>query len=165
MQKQRVYLSLGSNQGDKRAYLKEAVRRLDNLEKSRIIRISSLYETAAWGRTDQDNFYNLVLVLETELEPLELLDRTQKIELDLGRTRQVHWGPRTLDIDLLIFGQLELDLNRLKIPHPHMLKRRFVMEPLAEIAPELEINGRRSRDYLEELAHEGLEKIGDLYQR
>lgn len=164
MPKQRVYLSLGSNEGDKRAYLKEALKRIGSLERTRLLKISSLYETAPWGGVEQDNFYNLVLELETQLEPLELLDKTQEIELELGRTRLVHWGPRTLDIDILIFGELELDLDLLKIPHAHMLKRRFVMEPLAEIAPELEIYGRLSGDYLEELIHEDLEKIGDLYQ-
>lgn len=163
MPKSRVYLSLGGNIGDKRAYLQEAVRLLDKIEKSQVLEISSLYETAAWGLEDQDDFYNIVVLLETELEPLELLDKTQEIENGLDRERKIYWGPRTIDIDLLLFDDKKINHERLEIPHPRMTKRRFVMEPLSELAPDLLVEGRKAEKYLEELVDEGLEKVGELF--
>lgn len=163
MPKSRVFLSLGTNQGDKKNLLQEAVYRLEQLEKTSLLAISSLYRTAAWGRTDQEDFYNMVLLLETQLEPPQLLDRTQEIEKALGRVRSLHWGPRTMDIDILLFGDRRIDSERLQVPHPHMTKRRFVLEPLSEIAPKTMIFGRPLGDYLEEIDDEDVEKIGILF--
>ncbi|NLY36415.1 MAG: 2-amino-4-hydroxy-6-hydroxymethyldihydropteridine diphosphokinase [Tissierellia bacterium] len=158
-----VYLSLGSNQGEKRSLLQEAVKGLNDFEKSRVLKVSTLYETKAWGKTDQDDFYNLVLLMETELEPLELLDRTQALEIKLGRVRHEHWGPRTIDIDLLLYEDIEILEPRLTLPHRHMLQRRFVLEPLAEIAPGLCLHKQNIKHYIEVLKDEPIRKIGPLF--
>lgn len=159
----RVFLSLGSNQGKKRTLLKRAVESLDALEKSRVLRQSSLYETKAWGKTDQDDFYNMVLLMETELKPLELLDKTQEVEKVLGRVRHEHWGPRKIDIDLLLYDDVIMDTPRLILPHPHMLQRRFVLEPLMEIAPEISLYNKKIEDYIEVLNDEAIRKLGPLF--
>lgn len=164
MEKARVFLSLGSNQGDRKAYLEEAVKALKKLPQSKVLHYSSVYETKAWGKTDQEDFYNLTLELETDLSPLELLEQTQRIESELGRVRHEHWGPRTLDIDLLLFGDHILDTPRLKIPHPHMTKRSFVLEPLQQIAGSLKLQGREIGEIVEELGEEKPKKLGELYQ-
>lgn len=159
----RVFLSLGSNQGEKRILLKRAVESLDALEKSKVLRLSSLYETKAWGKTDQDDFYNMVLLLETGLKPLELLDKTQEIENKLGRVRHEHWGPRKIDIDLLLYDDVIMGTPRLVLPHPHMLHRRFVLEPLREIAPEISLHNKKIEDYIEVLNEQAIRKLGPLF--
>lgn len=163
MSRARVFLSLGSNLGDRRYFLQEAVGRLNALDNSRVLLLSSLYETKAWGKTDQDDFYNIVLLMETDLDPLALLDATQAIEKDLGRLRHEHWGPRTLDIDLLLYNEITMDEPRLRLPHPYMHQRRFVLEPLMEIAPDLCIDHKKISDALEVLQDEQLRKIGPLF--
>lgn len=135
--KGQVFLGLGSNLGDKKANLAHAIDLISQTERVVITRQSSLYITAPWGKTDQDEFLNQVIALETSLNPLELLRVLQKIEIKLGRLRNEKWGPRVIDLDILLFGEEIVALPELVIPHPHMYARLFVLIPLQEIAPQL----------------------------
>ncbi|WP_434400922.1 2-amino-4-hydroxy-6-hydroxymethyldihydropteridine diphosphokinase [Planococcus sp. 11815] len=132
-----VYLSLGSNLGDRKAQLQEAVRLLQTNPSISNIKMSSIYETAPVGYLDQYAFLNLVIRLETSLSPLELLDICQEIEQVLHRERLVRWGPRTVDLDVLLYGQEQVATERLTIPHPRMYERAFVLVPLQELMPSL----------------------------
>lgn len=132
-----VYLSLGSNLGDRKAQLQEAVRLLQTNPSISNIKMSSIYETAPVGYLNQGAFLNLVIRLETSLSPLELLDICQEIEQALHRERLVRWGPRTVDLDVLLYGQEQLATERLTIPHPRMYERAFVLVPLQELMPSL----------------------------
>lgn len=146
-----VYLSLGSNIGDKKNYLNQALASLNDLPATKVVKVSSFYQTTAWGNTNQDNFLNITCQLETMLEPQALLSYCQQIEKDLDRIRHEHWGPRTIDIDILLYGDDHINEINLKIPHPYMTQRAFVMVPLEEIAPDLVIEKKHLSDYLEKL--------------
>ena len=130
----KVYLSLGSNMGDRQGYLQRAVEALKQLTDTEVEAVSSYYETAAWGLTDQADFLNLALALETQLPAESLLSACQAIEKDLDRVRHEHWGPRTVDIDILLYGQEIWETEHLIVPHPFMTQRAFVLVPLIEIA-------------------------------
>ncbi|HEY7872413.1 MAG TPA: 2-amino-4-hydroxy-6-hydroxymethyldihydropteridine diphosphokinase [Rudaea sp.] len=145
-----VYIGLGSNLADPRTQVENGLRALAALADSRLRRRSRLYRSAPWGRADQPEFVNAVAHLETTLTPRELLDRLLAIERAAGRERDgTRWGPRVLDLDILVFGTLELDEPGLHLPHPHLHERAFALAPLAEIAPDLVIPGRgRVRDLL-----------------
>lgn len=131
-----AYLLLGGNLGDREGNLEKAIALL-NEKAGRITLVSSLYETAAWGKTDQPAFLNQAVALETNLSALEVLDHALNIEQELGRIRKDKWGERLIDIDLILFGDEVINiLDKLQVPHPHMQNRKFVMEPLAEIAPD-----------------------------
>ena len=147
----RAYLSLGSNLGDREAFLREAVRRIAALPGTRLLAESSIIETPPWGKTDQPPFLNMALAIETALPPEALLARTKRIEDDCGRQRTDKWGPRTLDIDLLIVEGEARETTALRLPHAYLTQRRFVLEPLAEIAPGLVIRGKTVREWLAEL--------------
>lgn len=134
-----VYLSLGSNLGDRKAQLQEAVRLLQSNPSISNMKMSSIYETAPVGYLNQDAFLNLVIRLETSLSPLSLLDTCQEIEQILQRERLIRWGPRTVDLDVLLYGQEQLTTERLIIPHPHMYERAFVLVPLRELMPALSL--------------------------
>lgn len=131
-----VYLGLGSNLGDREGWIRQAVDRLagSGIE---VQRLSSIYETEPQGLADQAWFLNAVAETRTELKPLELLARTQAVEHALERRRTVVNGPRTIDIDILIYGDLVMDTPELTIPHPRYRDRRFVLAPLADLAPDL----------------------------
>jgi 2-amino-4-hydroxy-6-hydroxymethyldihydropteridine diphosphokinase len=132
-----AYLLLGGNLGDREANLKKAIE-LVNDKIGNVITISSLYETAAWGKTDQAAFLNQAVSLRTRLMALEVLECALSIEQELGRVRKDKWGERLIDIDLILFGDEIINIpDKLQVPHPHMQDRKFVMEPLAEIAPEV----------------------------
>lgn len=132
-----AYLLLGGNLGDREANLKKAIE-LVNDKIGHVIAISSLYETAAWGKTDQPSFLNQAVSLRTRLTALEVLAHALSIEQELGRVRKDKWGERLIDIDLILFGDEIINIpDKLQVPHPHMQDRKFVMEPLAEIAPEV----------------------------
>ncbi len=133
----RVFFSLGANLGDRQATISEALARLEESGHVQVVRRSSVYETAPVGKTDQPWFVNLVAEIETDLPPEALLDLAQRIEADLGRTRDIRWGPRTIDIDVVLYGDQVIRTRRLIVPHPEMTRRRFVLEPLVEIAPDL----------------------------
>jgi len=130
-----VYLLLGSNEGDRKASLQSAVRSLAN-RAGQVLKQSSLYETAAWGLEDLPPHLNQALLLATEKKPEALLSIINVIENEEGRTRQQRWGMRSLDIDIIYYDDLVLDTEKLTIPHPLMAQRRFVLQPLAEIAAE-----------------------------
>jgi 2-amino-4-hydroxy-6-hydroxymethyldihydropteridine diphosphokinase len=131
-----VYIGLGSNLGDREAYLKQAIQ---EIEKCGVIflKLSSIIETDPVGGPPQGKFLNAVAQCETALDPLELLHAFQNIEKSMGRTKTVTDGPRVIDIDILLYNKLTIQSTELTIPHPRMLEREFVMQPLREIAPEL----------------------------
>lgn len=131
-----VYLSLGANLGDREQGLRGAVRLLQAPD-LRVLRVSSIYETEPQDFRSQPWFLNLVAEAETSLLPRQLLSRIQKIERELGRRRTAPKGPRTIDIDILLYGQFVIETGELTVPHPRMANRRFVLEPMCELAPDL----------------------------
>jgi 2-amino-4-hydroxy-6-hydroxymethyldihydropteridine diphosphokinase len=133
--RQLVYLSLGSNLGDRENHLRDAITRL--VAHGRIIAVSSFYETEPVEFTDQPWFLNCAVALKTTESPAQLMESVLRIELEMGRQRTEKKGPRTIDIDIVFFGDAIVNTPELTIPHPAMQDRRFVLEPLAEIAPEL----------------------------
>jgi 2-amino-4-hydroxy-6-hydroxymethyldihydropteridine diphosphokinase len=130
-----AYLSLGSNLGNREQNLQQAIRRAK--ASGRIVAVSSFYETEPVEFTDQPCFLNCVIALETTADPAQLMRELLRIENEMGRKRTVKKGPRSIDIDILLFGDAVVNTPELTIPHPEMTRRRFVLEPLAEIAPEL----------------------------
>lgn len=130
-----AYIALGSNIGDKERYLRHAIEALDTTPACKVTRVSSFLVTKPYGVTDQDDFLNGCLILRTLLTPHELLDVLHKIEQREGRERIVHWGPRTLDLDIIFYDDLILEEDDLCIPHVDMHRRDFVLKPLHEIAP------------------------------
>ncbi|MGT2935655.1 2-amino-4-hydroxy-6-hydroxymethyldihydropteridine diphosphokinase [Streptococcus castoreus] len=145
-----VYLSLGTNMGDRKAYLKKAVASLAKLPQTQLLSQSLIYETVAWGKTDQSDFLNMACQLETSLAPTDFLKKIQKIEQALGRVRHEKWGPRTIDIDILLFGDDVYQTADLTIPHPYMTERSFVLIPLLELQENLCLptNQKPLADYL-----------------
>jgi len=140
---QNVYIGLGSNLADPRAQVERALQALAALPQTTLRRRSRLYRSEPWGRADQPEFVNAVAALQTELAPRELLDALLAIEREAGRERgATRWGPRVLDLDILVYGDLLIDEPGLHVPHPHLHERAFVLLPLAEIAPNLLIPGR-----------------------
>jgi len=130
-----AYIGLGSNLGDRRSMIAGALERL------RPRRVSTVVETEPWGRTDQPSFLNAVAEIETDLEPAELLDRLLEVERGLGRVRHEKWGPRTIDLDLLLYGDRRVMSEALSVPHPRLHERRFVLEGLAELCPDRTVPG------------------------
>ncbi|MEA3423494.1 MAG: 2-amino-4-hydroxy-6-hydroxymethyldihydropteridine diphosphokinase [Bacillota bacterium] len=159
MQKQIVYLGLGSNIGDKIEYLANAIEYISKNSKIKIIKQSSYYETDPVGYENQDSFVNVCLEIETDLSPVQLLGETQKIENMLGRKREVRWGPRTIDIDILLYGDLKINNEILTIPHPRIIERAFVLIPLQEINKDIIINNKRIDEYLSEIEGQGVKII------
>lgn len=129
----RCYVGLGANLGDGAAQLRQAVLELDHHPKIEVIACSSLYASAPLGPQDQPDFLNAVCALDCKLEPLALLDLLQAIEQRAGRVRTRRWGPRVLDLDLLLYGALRTHSARLQLPHPELHRRSFVLQPLAEL--------------------------------
>jgi 2-amino-4-hydroxy-6-hydroxymethyldihydropteridine diphosphokinase len=132
----RIYLSLGSNVGDRGQNLRAAIDALPAAG-VRVLQVSPVYETEPVDYRDQGWFLNQVLEAETALFPMQLLARTQRIERDLGRVRTLPKGPRTIDLDILFYGTAVVKTARLEIPHPRIAERRFVLAPLADLAPDL----------------------------
>ena len=137
LQKQtyKAALLLGSNQGDRDKMLKNAVSMIAKTI-GKIKNQSTVYETSAWGNTDQPDFLNIAITLDTELKPEQVLEEILKIENKLGRTRNKRWEPRTIDIDILFYDNIIIETDDLKIPHPYLHQRMFALEPLLEIAPD-----------------------------
>ncbi len=130
----RVYLGLGSNIGNRVAHLDEAIARINAHNNITVTRQSNIIETEPYGNVDQDKFMNMCVEIDTDLSPVALLETVLEIEQQMGRERIIDWGPRNIDIDILIYEDLEINLDDLQIPHAEMHKRMFVLEPLAEIA-------------------------------
>ena len=145
-----IILALGTNIEPREQYLKDALAKIvDNNLK--IILESSVYETPAWGGVADQNFLNMCIEVETELEAYELLDTIQKIELELGRVRKEHWGNRTIDIDIIIFDDLVFNDDRLIVPHKYIHDRNFVLAPLVEMYGTIEIAGKNIKESLEKI--------------
>ncbi len=157
-----AYIGLGSNLGDPSAQVNSAIKALAALDNTRLLVASSLYRSAPMGPQDQPEYINAVAHLETRLEPLQLLHELQRIEAEHGRVRVEgeRWGPRTLDLDLLLYGNEVIQDEELTVPHVGLHERNFVLFPLFEIAPELNLpDGRRVVELLNACPLEGLERI------
>jgi 2-amino-4-hydroxy-6-hydroxymethyldihydropteridine diphosphokinase len=157
----RAYVALGSNLGDSQQQLVDAIHALAALPRTRLLARSHLYRTPPWGVHDQPDFLNAVVVLETPLPPHDLLDAMLEIERAAGRERNgERWGPRTLDLDLLHVAGKTVNDERLSLPHPHISERAFVLLPLNELAPDLEIPGQgRVADLLRAVDTQGCELL------
>ena len=154
-------LALGGNLGDVRATLDRAIAMLGEGGDVQVLKRSSDYRTPPWGVTDQPEFVNLAIEVETALSPHALLERIHGIEKALGRDRKAgpRWGPRPIDIDIIAYDDLALDDPALTLPHPRALERAFVLVPLAEIAPDRTIAGVRVRDAVKRVDHAGVTPI------
>lgn len=162
-EKNRVYVGMGSNLGDSRRHLVKALKELNALEETRVTACSSLYSTRPVGPQDQNYFINAVAELETSLEPHDLLSRLLNTENVHHRVRLRHWGERTLDLDILYYGELSISDADLSVPHPEILNRAFVVIPLLEINPEFTLpDGRKLKDCVAGLPEEDMKAIRRL---
>lgn len=134
---ERIFLGLGSNLGDRKGNLEAALAGIAGFPETVVVQVSSFYETEPWGVTDQPAFLNAVVEVTSGLEPRALLTAVKGLEQELGRTVSFRWGPRVIDIDLLLYGERKVDEPGLTVPHPQILNRPFVWEPLQEVAPEV----------------------------
>lgn len=150
----RAVLSTGSNMGDARAHLATVVRHF------RPLRASSLWATAPWGGVDQPDFLNQALLVETQLAPAELLAECQRLEAAAQRVRDVRWGPRTLDVDIVDIEGILCDAPSLTIPHPRAHLREFVLRPWLEICPEATLHGEPLQHWLDALEPQGVRRLG-----
>ena len=157
----RVYIAIGSNLGNPLEKASLAIAALKQLPNTQFVCCSSLYSSKPMGPSDQPDYVNAVAIVDTLLEPLDLLDQTQRIELEFGRERKdERWGPRTLDLDILLFGDLQINSERLTVPHYGMKVREFVLYPLAEIAPDLHLpDGSAVTDLVAVVDRNGLTAI------
>jgi 2-amino-4-hydroxy-6-hydroxymethyldihydropteridine diphosphokinase len=157
----RAYIGLGSNLADPLGQLRNACAALARLPASQLQQVSSFYQSDPLGPQDQPRYVNAVAALDTELQALQLLDQLQRIELEQGRERSgQRWGPRSLDLDILLFGEQIIEHPRLQVPHYHMHQRAFVLYPLAEIAAQLQLpDGRSLSGLLADCPFQGLEKL------
>ena len=155
-----AYLGLGSNVGDREANLARA-RELLESDRLRVVRVSSVYETAPRDFLDQPHFLNQVVEVETDLFPLQLLDRAKSVERQMGRAKAVAKGPRVIDVDVLVYGDAVVNSATLRIPHAALEEREFVLAPLAELAPELRhpVSGRTMRELLAAVGSQGVRRI------
>ncbi|MFD1957193.1 2-amino-4-hydroxy-6-hydroxymethyldihydropteridine diphosphokinase [Paenibacillus thailandensis] len=128
-----AYVALGSNIGDREALLREAIESLDCRPGIRVRRVSAIYETEPVGYTDQPSFLNMVIAVQAQLSPIELLRELLETEKRLGRVRHIRWGPRTMDLDLLLYEDVTMESEELQLPHPRMMERPFVLVPLHDV--------------------------------
>ena len=152
MKEYECYLSVGSHLGDRAEYIRQAIEYVGASDKIQLKSVSSLYETPPWGNINQPSFLNGAFSLVSTISPQELLGLCQSVEQSLGRVRHEHWGPRTIDIDLLYIDGMRLNTPELVLPHPYMLERAFVLVPLVEIAPDLLIDGLSVKEHLNKLS-------------
>ncbi len=157
-----VYLSLGSNIGDKVGYIQQAVKLLQKSTDFVLVRASTLYETEPWGNKKQEWFVNAVIEAKTKLSPVQLLHHCQEVEQKLGRVREgiPHWGQRTIDIDILFYGKEIINLPELQVPHKHLHERAFTLVPLLELIPSFS-HPIFNKTIME--LHEGLAKPEDVF--
>ncbi|WP_373599495.1 2-amino-4-hydroxy-6-hydroxymethyldihydropteridine diphosphokinase [Paraclostridium bifermentans] len=158
----KAYLGLGTNIGDRVNYLSQAIKILDSEKDIIITKKSKLYETKAWGYTNQDDFLNMCIEIETKLNPNELLKKCQNVEKELNRERKIRWGPRTIDVDILFFNDIILQEENLEIPHPRIGERAFVLIPLIDLNEKLKINEISITKYLESLTAEEREEVKEF---
>lgn len=159
--KPRAYLSLGSNMGDRIFHLKQAVHLLENHPNIQVLQKSSFYTTAPVGYLEQEDFVNIVVAVETALEPMALLEVCGEVEESLKRVRLIHWGPRTIDVDILWYEGYESNSEKLTVPHPRMHERGFVMIPLGELNSSLVIKDRTVLDWCDTLVDQEVRKMTD----
>ena len=162
---ERAHIGLGSNLGDRRGYLAAGLAAVAALPGTHLAAVSSIYETPPLGPADQPDYLNAVCAIDAPLGPLALLAALHKIENQHRRQRHIRWGPRTLDLDLLLYGERVIDSADLQLPHPHMNDRSFVLAPLCEIAPDLHhpLTARPFTAHLAELTHsDAARAIGSL---
>lgn len=155
----RAYLGLGTNLGDRVNNLKKAIQLIKNFKDTKIIKISKIYETEPWGYTSQDSFLNLCIEIETDLSPFELLEECQKVEKILKRERYFRWGPRTIDVDILIYDDIFINDKDLTIPHPRIHERAFVLVPLKDLNENLVIKGKTVVEWIEIVGLEGIKEF------
>lgn len=139
---EKVLIGLGGNIGDPLSSMRAALQALDKHPQNRVTKVSSIWRTPPWGVTEQPDFLNACAAISTTLEPRAFLELCLSIEQDLKRVRDTRWGPRSIDIDILFFGNREIDEPGLIVPHPRLADRAFVLVPLAEIAPKTQQNGK-----------------------
>lgn len=156
---ERVFLGLGGNLGDPARAMGEALRLLDQGPDTRVAAVSPLYRTPPWGKTDQPDFLNAAAELRTRLSPHDLLELCLDAEHKLKRVRNERWGPRLIDIDILLFGDRRVQEPGLDIPHPRLLERAFVLVPLAAIAPDLVMDGRTIAEHALSVEQAGIEEL------
>jgi 2-amino-4-hydroxy-6-hydroxymethyldihydropteridine diphosphokinase len=156
-----VLIALGGNVGDVRATFQKAISNICGMTQAALLARSSDYSTPPWGHESQPPFINACIEIETSLDPHALLFTLHKIEKKFGRDRsaETRWGPRTLDLDLIAYDDATIDTPDLTLPHPRLFERAFVLVPLAEIAPERVIAGRRVKDALAEVSSDGIERL------
>ena len=154
----KAFLSLGSNMGDRLEYLSKAIDKIAEIQGCNILNKSRVYETEPWGYENQEAFLNLCISIETSLSPYELLESLQTIELELDRVRKIHWGPRTIDIDILLFDDIICEDDKLTIPHPRMRERAFVLIPLYDIEKNLIIDGIKLEDLINKFDTRGIKE-------
>ncbi|WP_042275179.1 2-amino-4-hydroxy-6-hydroxymethyldihydropteridine diphosphokinase [[Clostridium] dakarense] len=155
----KAYLGLGTNMGDRLDYINSACEILSNNNNIKITNKSKLYETKAWGYTDQADFLNLCLEIETSLDKYELLKICQDVEQKLNRERIIRWGPRTIDVDILFFNDIILNNENLSLPHPRISERAFVLIPLMDLNQSLLIKGKVISEYLNSLTNEERDEV------
>jgi 2-amino-4-hydroxy-6-hydroxymethyldihydropteridine diphosphokinase len=158
----RTALGLGSNLGDRQAQITLALDALAMHPHIDILAVSALYQTPPWGKTDQPAFFNAAALVETDLAPRTLLETVLGIERSLGRLRNELWGPRTIDLDILLYGDQTVDEPGLTIPHPRIQERAFVIRPLADILPDAMIAGRCVSDWLAALDVSGIDAVANV---
>jgi len=157
-----AWLGLGSNMGRRAEMLAAALQALDAQEGLALLAASSVYETDPVGVTDQPAFLNMVAHFRCALSPVALLNALQAVESDLRRIRTRRWGPRTIDVDVLLLGAMQIDTGRLTVPHPEMTNRQFVLVPLAELAPDLPLPGGRTAGEMADPACDAVRRFGSL---
>lgn len=157
----RAFVAFGGNVGDARATIDRAIAAFCDGTHVKLLARSSDYRTPPWGVTDQSSFINACIAVDTRLTPRGLLDRAHEVERSFGRDRhrETRWGPRTIDIDIIAFGDIVLDGPMLTLPHPRLFERAFVLVPLVEIAPDAAIGGRSLSEALARLDRSGIEKL------
>lgn len=147
-------VALGSNIGDKTGNIERAIAALTGDGRVTLVAASNNYRTAPWGNTDQDWFVNACMTVNTGLDPHELLARCLEVERELGRVRAVKWGPRIIDLDVLIYRHAVIDTTDLVLPHPHITERAFVLRPLADVAPQVVVRGHTVAEWLQRIPHD-----------
>jgi len=157
----RAYIGLGGNVGDVLASMKSAIQSLNADNQITVKSISDVYKTPPWGIEDQDWFLNVCIGLETTLTAQDLLKACLEAELALKRVRDIRWGPRTIDLDVLVFGEEQINEENLQVPHPRMHERAFVIKPMADIAPDLYLREKKISDWLADLDASEIQKVDE----
>ena len=154
-------LGFGGNIGEPRKLIAAAIKRLSGNPRIKIEKVSALYLTPPWGKTDQPPFFNAAALIETSLQPRALLNAILDVERELGRERLERWGPRTIDIDILLYGSIDIDEPFLHIPHPRLTERAFALMPLIDVMPDAVVDGRTAKDWLTRADSTGMHRIAE----